>query len=268
MYCNHQESLYICMTFSGRPTSKPDILRLMSVLVIADVHANLAALDAVLAEAGAFDDCWCLGDTVGYGPDPGGCIKRLLEHAAVSVSGNHDLAAVGNISLNDFNPQAAVSALWTQVQLTEEQATYLRERPDSAVMGDCYLVHGSPRLPIWEYLFDVTVAKCSFDYFDTPYCLVGHTHRPAVFELARGHCVKLDFRDGELIELDDRRLILNPGSVGQPRDGDPRASYSIYDIEAATLSLHRVEYDIQLTQSRMRAAGLPEVLARRLSYGH
>jgi len=238
----------------------------MSVLVIADVHANLAALDAVLSEVGDFDACWCLGDTVGYGPDPGACIKRVREINTVSVAGNHDLATTGNISLKDFNPLAAAAARWTQVQLTADEATYLRGRPDSAVMGDCFLVHGSPRLPVCEYILDVVAAQHSFDCFETPWCLVGHTHRPAVFELAHGHCMQIDFRNGDLIELNDRRLILNPGSVGQPRDGDPRASYAIYDIDAATFTLHRVEYDIQLTQARMRAAGLPEALTQRLSY--
>jgi predicted phosphodiesterase len=246
---------------------KPDILRFMRVLVISDVHANLASLDAVLSEAGDFDVCWSLGDTVGYGPDPGASISRVREITTVGVVGNHDIAAIGNFPLNDFNPMAAEAIRWTRGQLTENEAMYLRAQSDRAVVGDCYMVHGSPRQPVWEYVSDVAVAQHNFEHLKAQWCLVGHTHKPTVFELSQGHCLHLDYQDGDVIELNDRRLMLNPGSVGQPRDGDPRASYAIYDVSAATVTLHRVAYDIQLTQTRMRAAGLPAALSQRLSSG-
>jgi len=243
----------------------------MRYAIISDIHSNLAAFQAVLRdidERGSAERIWCLGDVVGYGPDPRECIDLLRQYDHVCVAGNHDWVALGRVDLDDFNPEAAAASVWTTEQLGSEELDYLDNLPLSLEEGDFTLVHGSPREPIWEYLLSVYSAKISFDYFQTKYCLVGHSHVPLVFELsADGACLLHEVSPDTMLRLEVNRLIINPGGVGQPRDGDPRASYAVYDSEQGVVSYYRVPYDIAATQKRMKEHGLPQRLIARLRYG-
>jgi diadenosine tetraphosphatase ApaH/serine/threonine PP2A family protein phosphatase len=241
----------------------------MHVLVLSDVHANLAALEEVLKKAGEVDEVWYLGDIVGYGPDPNACVDRFRDlRPQYWLAGNHDWAALGKLDISDFNPMARLSALWTRQQLTRENFALLKKLPARVKASDQFtLAHGSPRHPIWEYVLDVQTAETNFAHFDTPYCLVGHTHVPAIYRLHNGQVEALAYTLGEPFELKKGRMIINPGGVGQPRDGDPRASYLILDTIALTVTYHRVEYPVEETQARMYKAGLPSRLITRLSYG-
>ncbi|MBF8267999.1 MAG: Ser/Thr protein phosphatase [Dehalococcoidia bacterium] len=237
---------------------------------MADIHANLEALDAVLADArehGAADQVWCLGDTVGYGPDPQACIDTILGMNHGAVAGNHDWATVGKVSLADFNPYAAAACRWGLAQLSPEHVDYLTSLPLRGERGPFTLVHGSPRDPIWEYILSLEAAQACFHHFATPYCLVGHSHIPFICRQGKETAEPMEMPVGVPFPLGEERLIINPGSVGQPRDGDPRASYIIYDEERSSLELRRVPYDLAATQRRMRLAGLPESLAERLQHG-
>ncbi len=245
----------------------------MRIAILADVHSNLEALETVLRHAEqqrALEQVWCLGDIVGYGPDPGPCLALLREHAALGVPGNHDLAAIGLLSTEDFNPDAAAANVWTTRQLGVDERLYLEGLPHVLRLGDFTLVHGSLRWPIWEYLYSADVALAHFQRQETPYSLVGHTHVSLLVVEDEGSPEGYQMRyleDGATVELGESRLIVNPGGVGQPRDGDPRAAYAVYDEEARTVVLHRLEYDIAATQRKMEAAGLPPRLIRRLSMG-
>jgi diadenosine tetraphosphatase ApaH/serine/threonine PP2A family protein phosphatase len=239
--------------------------------IIADIHANLAAFTAVLDDIehrGGVGEVWCLGDVVGYGPEPSECISLLRQTNHICIAGNHDWAATGKIDNSDFNPDAAAACQWTGQQLTAEDVDYLSNLPLTIEKDDFTLAHGSPREPIWEYLVSTEAAKENFDYFKSRFCLVGHSHQPLVFTYDEsGMCsVSLFPSDDELL-LGEGRLIINPGGVGQPRDGDPRASYAIYDSESRKVTLYRVPYDIGTTQAKMMAYGLPTRLVARLTYG-
>ena len=242
----------------------------MRFAILADIHSNLAAFEAVLGDAdsrGGFDKIWCLGDVVGYGPDPNECIKRLRQFEHVCIAGNHDWAAIGKMDTSEFNPVAAAAAHWTAQQLTAEDKDYLLSLPLTLRENDFTLAHGSPREPIWEYLLSTEAAQDNFAYFETAYCLVGHSHIPLIFELVSNKAVYRMFPEGANLKLGKKRIIINPGGVGQPRDGDPRASYAIYDSEAQTVRHYRVEYDIPATQKKMAEQGLPTPLILRLSVG-
>ncbi|OHD76557.1 MAG: hypothetical protein A2V99_16590 [Spirochaetes bacterium RBG_16_67_19] len=245
----------------------------MRIAIVADVHSNLDALETVLRHAEeqkALEQVWCLGDTVGYGPEPNACLALLRRYNALTVPGNHDLAAIGLLSTEDFNPDAAAAAAWTALQIVPDERTYLENLPHVVRQGEFTLVHGSLRWPIWEYLYTPEVALAHLELQETPYSLVGHTHVPLLVKEDQGSpdgCLMNYLEDGTALELRDRRLVINPGSVGQPRDGDPRTSYAIYDDEARTVTVHRLEYDIAATQQKMAAAGLPAWLIRRLSRG-
>ncbi|UCH50627.1 MAG: metallophosphoesterase family protein [Chloroflexota bacterium] len=242
----------------------------MRYAIIGDIHSNLEAFEMVLRDAdvkGGFDKIWCLGDVVGYGPDPNECIERLCQFEHVCVAGNHDWAAIGKMDTADFNPVAAQACQWTAQQLTAENIEYLQNLPLSICQEDFTLIHGSPREPIWEYLLSLEGAQDNFSHFETTYCLVGHSHVPLIFELVDSKVVYEMFPEGAELRLGERRMIINPGGVGQPRDGDPRASYALYDTEARTVYHHRVEYDIQATQKKMTELGLPAPLILRLSVG-
>lgn len=237
----------------------------MRYAILADIHGNLPALEAVLSDIegrGGVDEIWCLGDIVGYGPDPHSCIELLRQYKHVCVAGNHDWAAIGKLGVDDFNPYAAAAALWTARQLSTSDIDYLKSLPLRLVKGDFTLVHGSPREPIWEYILSPLEAAVNFEYFSTPFCLVGHSHVPLLFR-SNGQMTYLP----EKMALEEKPLILNPGGVGQPRDGDPRASYAIYDEGEKVFYHFRIPYDIATTQRRMMEAGLPLPLALRLSYG-
>lgn len=242
----------------------------MNILVIADIHANLDAFKAVLADArqrAAIDDTWCLGDIVGYGPDPGECIRLVREAASICVAGNHDLAAIGSVSQDEFNPAAREAILWTAHRLTWEDVEYLGKVPCVVERLGFTLAHGSPRDPVWEYVLSEDTARTNMSAFGTNYCLVGHTHVPAAYAFEAQRVLAQDLQQGSTVPLDGRRLILNPGAVGQPRDHDPRASYAIIDTDAKQYSLWRVPYDIEAVQMRMKSAALPSRLIERLSYG-
>ena len=243
----------------------------MRVVIVADIHSNLEAFEAVLAHAaahGAVDRLWCLGDVVGYAADPSACIALLRQYPHAAVAGNHDLAAVGQLPTDDFNAAAAWAAAWTARQLSAEERQYLSSLPFVAVEGDFTLVHGSLRSPEWEYLLSAAAAAEHLRLQETPYGLVGHSHIPFVaFEREGSMAAMAALEDGAILELGEERLVVNPGGVGQPRDGDPRASYAAHDFEARTLTLHRVEYDIERTQRKILGAGLPGRLAERLAHG-
>ncbi|MBI2872780.1 MAG: metallophosphoesterase family protein [Chloroflexi bacterium] len=240
----------------------------MRVLVMADIHGNLEALRAVLDHArqmGGFGRVWCMGDVVGYGPDPGPCVDMVEELSSTCVAGNHDWAAVGKVDTRDFNPHAAAAIAWTDAQLTPGQREYLSSLPLTLQEEGATLVHGSLRDPIWEYLVDTGAARATFDLCQTPLCLVGHSHMP--FVCTQGEGFRRVRGEGDGVALGPARLILNPGSVGQPRDGDPRASYMLLDIVAQAAYHYRVAYAIGETQGKMERAGLPRPLIDRLSQG-
>lgn len=241
-------------------------------LITADVHANLEALNAVIAAAVPFEQLWCLGDLVGYGPNPNECIELIRRYDHVAVAGNHDWVACGKRTAAGFNPNAAYAAQWTATQLNAEARRFLFDLPETVTKEDFLLVHGSPRAPTQEYLFRAAEAEKCFPHFSTTYCLVGHTHVPCAF-IQAGRDSPSDvfgvaLRSGEPLPLDGRmRMIINPGSVGQPRDYNPQAAYGIYDTGSREFQVHRVAYDVAATQEKMRAADLPESLIERLAFG-
>ncbi len=242
----------------------------MKYLIIADIHSNLEAFEAVLEDAqnhGGFGHTWCLGDVVGYGPDPAACIKLLKQLDPVCVCGNHDSAAVGKIDVGDFSSEAARANRWTAGQLSAEDREFLSGLPDLLVEDDFTIVHGSPRQPVWEYISHSFTAADNFRYFATRFCLVGHTHVPFLFEHDGAEVSGSVLRDGDMLVLGDNRLIINPGSVGQPRDRDPRASYAIFDADEMMLRNYRVTYDVTATQEKMENSDLTDFLVSRIAWG-
>jgi predicted phosphodiesterase len=242
----------------------------MRYAIIADIHANLAAFEAVLGDIeqqGGVAEIWCLGDIVGYGPDPHRCIELLRRYKHVCVAGNHDWAAIGKVSTSYFNPLAATACQWTAQQLSPKDIKYLGNLPLTLEKESFTLVHGSPIEPIWEYVISTTIAAKNFDFFNSPFCLVGHSHVPAIFKDEGGSCLSNPFSPGIGLVLGENRMIINPGGVGQPRDGDARASYAIYDSEGRVIRLYRIPYDIGATQDKMMQAGLPIQLITRLKAG-
>ena len=241
----------------------------MRILIISDIHANSTALEAVLADAGEIDAAWCLGDLVGYGPDPNECVERIKQLPNLKcILGNHDAAALKQIDSDTFNPEARMAILWTQTALTESSLKNLEELPERLEINGVTLTHGSPRHPVWEYLLDTRAATQNFEYFHTSLCFVGHTHLPVVYTLAQGaRMARLSVPEPNQKFTIPRRAIVNPGSVGQPRDRDPRAAYAIFDPDEGSWDYHRVEYDISKVQERMADAGLPERHIQRLAAG-
>lgn len=241
----------------------------MRILVLSDIHANLTALDTVLKDAGEVDATWCLGDIIGYGPDPNECVARIrMQPNLVSLLGNHDSAVLSRIPVETFNQDARRSIEWMQNVLTRESYTFMATLPERIVIDQVTLVHGSPRNPVWEYILDLHNATQNMEHFDTQICMVGHTHLPIAYVTVNG---SRELRwtvppEGECIEIPSR-AILNPGSVGQPRDHDPRASYAVFYPEKNGWEIHRVEYDIRSVQKRIRAADLPMRHALRLIEG-
>ena len=238
-------------------------------LVISDIHSNYEALEMVLDDAGSVDEIWCLGDVVGYGPDPNSCVELLTSYPHRCIAGNHDWATVGKLDLDDFNHDARLANLWNRDHLTPQSRAFLNSLPEMLVVGEFTLAHGSPRYPIWEYVMDGATALDNFAYFDSPFCLVGHTHVPVVFSLDNAN-KRVDNSipsPGASVDLVSDRLIINPGSVGQPRNGDPWASYIVLDTEANTVEYRRVAYPLEVTQQKMIGLGLPSRLVTRLQYG-
>jgi len=239
----------------------------MRIAVLSDIHSNLVALDAVLAAAGPVDGVWHLGDVVGYGPDPNGVVGRLREVGAVGVRGNHDAAAVGGSEIEWFNPDARRAMEWTRGVLAPDARDWLEALPERRTESGIELVHGSPRQPIWEYVMSAASAGANLERLGTAIGLHGHTHVPVAWLSVGGDVQLLRGGDGDTLELGDRRALVNPGSVGQPRDGDPTAAFLILDPKAGLIEWHRAAYDVAAVQAAMRAAGLPPSLANRLSRG-
>ncbi len=242
----------------------------MRALVLSDIHSNFEALTAVLddaAEREGFDVIWCLGDLVGYGPDPMACLDLLGNHDIVAVTGNHDMVAAGKMSAEYFNGAAGAAIRWTAGQLTDERKEFLASLPEVAGSHEFTMVHGSLRAPVEEYLLGPESAEATLRRLKSRFCLVGHSHIPFICRETGGAPRFSQFSEGVPFPLGQERLIINPGCVGQPRDRDPRPSYAIYDSEAETIERHRVNYSITTTQGKMRDAKLPDYLIDRLEHG-
>lgn len=243
----------------------------MRCAILADIHGNLDAFQTVLEDIerrGGAEEIWCLGDVVGYGPQPHECVELLRQHNHICIAGNHDLAATGRLDIAYFNAEAAGAIRWTAGQLSPGDIYYLKNLPLTAVQEDFTLAHGSPREPFWEYIVSPPTALVNFAYFNTRFCLVGHSHVPMLFDLDRdGFCNLQQLPEELSLGQEERRLIINPGGVGQPRDGDPRASYAVLDKDPGILYHYRVEYDIPSVQQKMADMGLPSRLINRLSHG-
>lgn len=242
---------------------------MMRILVLSDIHANITALDTVLDDAGQVDATWCLGDVVGYGPDPNECIERLrgLPNLTCLV-GNHDAAALDRIDLDAFNREARHSVRWTQGVLSTQNRDFLAQLPERMLVEGITLAHGSPRSPVWEYLLDIKTVSENMAYFETELCFIGHTHIPLYYreDFTSGEIFGDIIMDGETPEISGR-MFLNPGSVGQPRDHDSRAAYAIFNTETHEWMSNRVRYDIASVQDRMRQVDLPTRLVQRLLQG-
>jgi diadenosine tetraphosphatase ApaH/serine/threonine PP2A family protein phosphatase len=237
------------------------------VAVLSDIHGNLQALEAVLGslEQDAPEEIWCLGDLVGYGPRPNRCCALVAERADVCLIGNHDLAALGRLDLEIFSPDAALAAAWTIGVLEPEARAFLETLEPQGERQGVGLFHASPRDPVWEYVLSPGIAYAGLAATSQELVLVGHSHVALVFRLSTT-TLATAAADTEA-ELDGDRWLLNPGSVGQPRDGDPRAAWLLLDLDARRASFRRVEYDVEKAQAEIRERGLPEALAARLEHG-
>lgn len=240
----------------------------MRIAVLSDIHANLPALEAVLAALEPYDAIWQLGDVVGYGPQPNEVVARLAGENALGVRGNHDSAALGELPTDTFNDDARSAVEWTAGQIDAATRSWLAALPRRAEQEEFTLVHGSPRDPTWEYVTSAGVARANMSAFETRHCLVGHTHVPLVFRQSDSSLEVVRTPAGATLTLNDRRAILNPGSVGQPRDGDPRACALVLDTEAQLLEWRRVEYPFEKVQKLMVQQGLPPRLVARLALGY
>ncbi|MCW2975262.1 MAG: metallophosphoesterase family protein [Actinomycetia bacterium] len=241
----------------------------MRVAVVSDIHGNIHALEAVFAalEAQKPDELWCLGDLVGYGARPNECCTAIEARSSICLGGNHDLAVRGTIDLSEFSGDAGTAARWTRDVLTTESLAFLSSLEPFGTRAGVALFHGSARDPVWEYVLSDTVALATLELTEAPVVLVGHSHAALHVQLDDAGFNGGLSPAGTEVDLSRGRVLLNPGSVGQPRDGDPRAAYLLLDLDARTASFHRVEYDIERTQSEIRDAGLPETLAARLRSG-
>ena len=242
----------------------------MRILVMSDIHANYTALEAVLKSAGEVDETWCLGDLVGYGPDPNAVVEEIREIKNLTcLLGNHDVAAIGKMPLETFNGDARKSLMHHEKVLSASSMDFLNSLPSKTkVRGEATMAHGSPRDPLWEYILNTLSARLNFEHFNTPWCFVGHSHIQCLFALdEENDRVTLEQVKPDITISLRSKLILNPGSVGQPRDRDPRAAFAIYDTEARTWTPRRAEYNIAEVQERIRSAGLPEKHAARIAEG-
>jgi predicted phosphodiesterase len=241
----------------------------MRIAILSDIHANYHALEAALAavDEEGVDEIWCLGDTVGYGPRPNRCCSVVAERAALCLAGNHDLAVTGSLSVDEFNGDAAAAARWTRRVIEPEPLAFLRSLEPAATRPGAELYHGSPIDPVWDYVLSETAAFLSFRLTNAPLVLVGHSHVALALswrDEALGGGIAAE---GAEIDLTEARWLLNPGSVGQPRGGDPRAAWLLIDEEVRRATFQRSTYAIEQTQSEIRERGLPEALAERLAHG-
>ena len=239
----------------------------MRVAVLSDIHANLIALEAVLGAVGPVDAVWHLGDVVGYGPEPDGVVERLAGLGAVGVAGNHDLAALGGPEIEWFNPDARAAMEWTRRRIDARTREWLRTLPKVRTEDGVTLVHGSPRDPVWEYVTSLPIARTNLAALETPVGLHGHTHLPLAWAEHDGRIDAIAPSPGSSLQLDGRRLLLNPGSVGQPRDGDPTASWLEIDTVAGTADWRRIAYDVEAVRAAIIDVGLPPRLGDRLRVG-
>jgi predicted phosphodiesterase len=242
----------------------------MRVAVISDIHANLPALEAVLAEIDRDppDELWCLGDLVGYGPHPNEVVAIVRGRADVCLAGNHDLGVIGRIGLQLFGGEAGAAARWTSGVIEAEARDYLAALEPQGSRSGIGLYHASPRDPVWEYVLDTWTAARGLEAAPERHVLVGHSHVALEVAVAEDGTQSGGLAPpGTEVPLDELSRLLNPGSVGQPRDGDPRASYAVLDVDRTTVDFHRVAYDVPETQKRMRALKLPDMLAERLAFG-
>ncbi len=246
----------------------------MKVAVISDVHANRQAFEATLEAVAASDaaELWCLGDLVGYGADPDACVELARKHAAVCLAGNHDLAVTGEIPLDEFSRGASLAAQWTREVIAPRNLDFLSElRPEGRENGGreaIGLYHASPRDPVWEYVLSTLLAELCLDRQESRVCLVGHSHVALSFVRSAGEPATGEpRRAGTQLDIGEGEWLLNPGSVGQPRDGDPRASWLLLDLDGRSASFMRTDYDVTGAAAAIRAARLPDSLAERLEYG-
>jgi len=242
----------------------------MRILIISDIHANFTAFETVLKDAeGEWDFVWCLGDVVGYGPDPNECVEKLKTLPHLCLAGNHDWAALGRLDVRTFNPDARRAVEWTQETLTPENTKFLEALPVTFVIGDYTLVHASPREPVWEYILEPLIAALNFPHFETPYCFVGHTHQPVIYTMVdeNGDTHSSLPKYNQPHNLNGKRQIINPGSIGQPRDQNPDAAYGLLDMQTGVFEHRRISYDIGSVQERMRKNTMPERLITRLEHG-
>jgi diadenosine tetraphosphatase ApaH/serine/threonine PP2A family protein phosphatase len=242
----------------------------MQVAILSDIHGNRHALEAVLEDVGRTDASrlWCLGDVVGYGADPNDCCTLIREHARLALAGNHDLAVTGALSLEEFSRGAAVAARWTQEVLDEHHVTWLSSLSPVHELSEVGLYHASPRDPVWEYVLSALLAELCLDTARKPLCVVGHSHVALSFVRRDGEPTTGEARRaGDVVALRGAEWLINPGSVGQPRDGDARAAWLLLDTDEATATWRRVEYDVAAAAAAIRAARLPDSLAERLQYG-
>lgn len=242
----------------------------MRVAVVSDIHGNRQALEAVLddVEAAGADELWCLGDLVGYGADPDACVALIRRYATVSLAGNHDLAVRGDIPLDEFSPGAALAARWTQEVLDPDALAWLRTLEPQTLEEAVDLYHASPRDPVWEYVLSTLQAELCFDRLHHRIACVGHSHIALAYTRGEGLPATGEKRPGgTLLDLAAGEWLLNPGSVGQPRDRDPRAAWLMLDTDAWTAAFHRTEYDVAAAASAIRRARLPDSLADRLPHG-
>jgi diadenosine tetraphosphatase ApaH/serine/threonine PP2A family protein phosphatase len=240
------------------------------VAVVSDIHGNRHAFEAVLADArdAGAKEVWCLGDVVGYGADPNACVELARDHLAICLAGNHDLAVTGGLGIEEFSRGAAISAKWTRTVITPENLAYLRALEPAGVEDPFGLYHASPRDPIWEYVLSEQLAERCLDVQEQRVCFVGHSHVALAFVREDpGSETRGALREpGATADLRDRQWLLNPGSVGQPRDGDPRAAWILLETDGG-VEWRRTRYDVAGAQDAIRAAGLPDSLADRLGYG-
>jgi predicted phosphodiesterase len=246
----------------------------MKVAVISDIHSNRHAFEATLEAIADSDaaELWCLGDLVGYGAEPDACVELAREHAAVCLAGNHDLAVTGEISLEDFSRGASLAAQWTREVISPDNLAFLAGlRPqgeEGSAGGSLGLYHASPRDPVWEYVLSALLAELCLDEQSHRICLIGHSHVALSFVRVEGELATGEpRRDGARLDVASGEWLLNPGSIGQPRDGDPRASWLLLDLAEATVSFQRTDYDVAGAAAAIRAARLPDSLAERLEYG-
>jgi predicted phosphodiesterase len=241
----------------------------MKAVIVSDIHSNLPALEAVLdaiKDEGA-EEIWCLGDLVGYNAEPEACTTTMMELSAICLAGNHDLVVNGSVDISVFAHDAAVAARWAQETLSEEALAQLRALMPSGERSGVEMHHASPRDPVWEYVIDPRTAQSCLDVTRHDICLIGHSHVPLAYSAGPDGRAGGGYVEPGTISLAGGRWLLNPGSVGQPRDGDPRASYLVLDLDVLTATWHRIQYDIPRAQQAIVDAGLPGSLAWRLGEG-